>query len=269
MNNILTFDIEDWYHGNFLDDSSHMDPVDRVVEPTLKITSMLRDTSNKATFFVLGCVADKHPGLIKEISREGHEIASHSYEHRLAYDLDPGVFAEDIKRSVGTLEDIVGEKIRGYRAPYWSLYRNTDWAWDVLEENGLLYDSSLYPYKTYLYGDNTIPRFRFDLAKSPLFEVPPSTLEISRMRIPFCGGFYFRVLPYWFVRWGIKRINRSEDEPAMFYLHPYEIDPAKPRSSQGLRNNFILHANVKRTEGKLVRLLTDFQFVSIRDYYGL
>ncbi len=270
MNNILTFDVEDWYHGNFLDNGNNqVDSVDRVIEPTLKIIKILKETSNKATFFVLGCVADKYPELIKKIYQEGHEIASHSYEHKLIYNLDRDKFAADIKKSVNILENITGEKIYGYRAPYWSLYLRTDWAWDVLDKNDILYDSSLYPYKTYLYGDNSIPRFRYELSNCSLFEIPPSTLEVSKIRIPFCGGFYFRVLPYWFVKWGINRINKLDKQPAVFYLHPYEIDVKKPKSSQGLRNNFILHANIKKAEQKLFNLLTDFKFVSIKDYYDL
>jgi polysaccharide deacetylase family protein (PEP-CTERM system associated) len=269
MNNILTFDLEDWYHGNFLDNNDQVHPVDRIVEPTLRIIDILRKTSNKATFFVLGCVADKHPELVKEVYREGHEIASHSYEHKFSYSRDRDRFATDVKESVDTLENIIGAKIYGYRAPYWSLYLETDWAWEVLRQNGLLYDSSLYPYRTYLYGDSTIPRFRFDLHNCSLFEIPPSILEISKVRIPFCGGFYFRILPYRFVKWGISRTNQLDKQPAVFYLHPYEIDVEKPRSSQGIRNNFILHANIKRAERKLWSLLMDFSFVSIRDYYNL
>ncbi len=271
MNNILTFDVEDWYHGNFLDNNNNNNragTIDRVIEPTLKIINILKETSNKATFFVLGCVADKYPELIKEIYQEGHEIASHSYEHKLIYNLDRDEFATDIKKSVDILENIIGEKIYGYRAPYWSLYLQTDWAWDVLRKNGLLYDSSLYPFKTYLYGDNNIPRFKYYLSNSSLFEIPPSILEVLKIRIPFCGGFYFRVLPYWFVKWGINRINKYEKQPAVFYLHPYEIDAKKPKSSQGFRNNFILHVNIKKAEQKLSNLLRDFKFVSIREYYN-
>ncbi|MFX0199075.1 MAG: polysaccharide deacetylase family protein [Candidatus Hodarchaeota archaeon] len=270
MNNILTFDLEDWYHGNFLDsDNNQADPVDRVIEPTLKIIKILKDTSNKATFFVLGSVADKYPELIKKIYQEGHEIASHSFEHKLIYNLGRDKFAADVKKSVNILENIIGEKIYGYRAPYWSLYLQTDWAWDVLQKNGLLYDSSLYPYKTYLYGDNSIPRFKYDLNNYSLFEIPPSILKVLEIRIPFCGGFYFRVLPYWFVKWGINRINKLDKQPAVFYLHPYEIDIEKPKSSHGFKNNFILHANIKKTEQKLLNLLMDFKFVSIKDYYNL
>ncbi len=270
MDNILTFDIEDWYHGNFLEnDHKQTDPIDRVTEPTLRILNHLKETSNKATFFVLGCVADKYPDLIKHICQEGHEIASHSYKHKLIYNLNRDAFASDIKKSLDTLENIIGEKVYGYRAPYWSLYLKTDWAWDVLRKNGFLYDSSLYPYKTYLYGDKSIPRFKFDLFHCSLFEVPPSVLEVMKMRIPFCGGFYFRILPYWFVKWGIKRINKIDKQPAIFYLHPYEIDVKKPKSSQGFRNNFILHANIKKAEKKLLDLLRDFHFVSIKNYYNL
>lgn len=270
MKNILTFDLEDWYHGNFLDNGENN--IDRLVEPTLKILKILKDTANRATFFVLGCVAEKYPDLIKKIHKQGHEIASHSFEHKLIYNRDRNEFARDIEKSVKVLENIIEDKIFGYRAPYWSLNFNTNWAWKILYQNGMTYDSSVYPYKTYLYGDSNAPRFKYNVncdKNCSLLEIPPSTIEIWGKRIPFCGGFYFRILPYWFIKWGINRINNLDKQPAVFYLHPYEIDVNKPKSSKGFRNNFILHANIKKAEKKLWRLLKDFRFVSIKEFYYL
>lgn len=274
MKNILTFDLEDWYHGNFLHDEygngKHYE--DRVVESTDLILNMLDQTGNTATFFVLGEVAEKHPGLIRDIHKRGHEIASHCFEHRLVYDRTPEDFARDIKKSVGLLQELIAEPVIGFRAPYWSIYRENEWVWKILEENGIKYDSSLYPFRTYLYGDNQFPRFKYQIAAASdgiLDEIPPTTLEMYGKRIPFCGGFYFRILPYWFVKWGIKKVNRQESQPVVFYLHPYEIDKNKPKSSKGFRNNFILDVNVKRADRKLMRLLEDFQFVSMREYFNL
>lgn len=273
MKNILTFDLEDWYHGNFLEDGPSHGMVpgeDRVVEPTRRILDMLTETGSTATFFVLGEVAAKFPELIREIDARGHEIASHCYEHRLVYLRAREDFARDLQKSVAVLEEIIDKPVIGFRAPYWSIYRENHWVWDILETHGIKYDSSLYPFRTYLYGDNTFPRFRYKIvtaARYTLEEIPPTTLELFGKRIPFCGGFYFRVLPYRFVRWAIRRVNRVEKQPVVFYLHPYEIDKNKPRSSRGFRNNFILHTNVRRAEAKLRRLLNDFDFVAMRDYY--
>lgn len=271
--NILTFDLEDWYHGNFLFEEYGKVTYDetRVVEPTETLLTMLRETNNKSTFFVLGEVAEKFPNLIKEIHNQGHEIASHCFEHKLVYDLTKEDFHKDLSKSKAILEDIIGEPIIGFRAPYWSINPDTHWVWDVLKENGIKYDSSLYPFKTYLYGDNNFPRFHHQIktcVNGPIEEVPPSTLELLKMRIPFCGGFYFRLLPYWIIRWGFNSINKKEDNPGVFYLHPYEIDKNKPKSSKGFRNNFILHVNVKKAKKKLHKLFTDFDFVSVQEYYG-
>lgn len=270
MKNLMTFDLEDWYHGNFLDENIFgKNDVDRVVEPTLTILEMLQESGNSATFFVLGCVAEKHPELIKKIHQQGHEIASHSYEHNLIYKLNKNEFQKDVEKSVKILEGIIGDKIIGYRAPYWSINYEMEWVWESLKQNGIIYDSSIYPFKTYYYGDNNASRFKHNLSwneNNSLIEIPPSTLEIMNNRIPFCGGFYFRILPYWVVRWAINRINNLENYAAVFYLHPYEIDVNKPRSSKGFRNNFILHVNIKKAEKKLRKIMKDFKFVSIKDY---
>ena len=214
LRNLLTFDLEDWYHGNFIyNDTSNIDKVDRVVEPTLKILELLKNTGNYATFFVLGCVAEKYADLIKQIYNQGHEIASHSYNHNIVYNLKPEEFSQDLEKSIKILEKTINDKIIGYRAPYWSVNKDMDWAWPILKQNGIRYDSSIYPFKTYLYGDNDAPRFKYEISlqkANRLIEIPPTTLEVCKKRIPFCGGFYFRLLPYQLVKWGIKRVNKSD-----------------------------------------------------------
>lgn len=269
MQNILTFDVEDWYHGNFLEQDETEIKEERVIEPTREILRLLRSSGNSATFFVLGSVAAKYPDLVKEIYQQGHEIASHSYNHRLVYKLTPEEFENDLKLSLEILQSITAEKIIGYRAPYWSINSDMEWAMKILMDQGIVYDSSIYPFKTYLYGDSHAPRFKHSIHenhKSSLLEIPPSVMERVNLRIPFCGGFYFRLLPYWMVKSGIKRINKKEDQPAVFYLHPYEIDPQKTKKSEGFRNNFILQVNIKKAKQKLYRLLKEFCFVSIREY---
>ena len=270
MRNILTFDLEDWFHGNFLfEENEDIYSESRVLEPTIRLLELLEKTGNRATFFVLGSVAKNFPQLIKKIANEGHEIASHGFLHRLVYKLSPDEFEEDVQRSISLLEHLAGIKIIGYRAPYWSIYPDMKWAFKVLSSAGLKYDSSVYPFKTYLYGSNQAPRFQYAINlndEKAIIEIPPSVLDFLYKRIPFCGGFYFRLFPYWFVKWGIKRINRIEHQPAVFYLHPYEIDIKKTRNSKGFKNNFILHVNIKKAEKKLKKLLTDFRFISIKAY---
>jgi len=269
----MTFDLEDWYHGNFLFDEygALANEGDRVEEPTERILAMLRETNNTATFFVLGEIAEKFPGLIQKIHNQGHEIASHSFEHKLVYNLSKESFQKDLEKSINVLQNLIDEPIIGYRAPYWSVRSELEWFWDALKKFGIKYDSSLYPYKTYLYGDNGYPRFHYTIPTSvngPINEIPPSTLELMDVRIPFCGGFYFRLLPYRIIKYGFNHINKKNEKPAIFYLHPYEIDINKPKSSKGIRNNFILNVNIKRAEKKLYNLFNDFEFVSIKEFYS-
>ncbi len=273
MKNILTFDIEDWYHPNLADkDLLGAGPFeDRVEEPTLRILNILDETHNKATFFVVGDIAEKFPDLVREIVRRGHEVGSHGYRHNLVYDYTEAQFETDLGNSVRLLEKITGRKVLGYRAPSWSLGEKTPWAWDAMHDLGLQYDSSLYPFKTFLYGDSTSSRFEYNLTLSgdkPFREIPPSVAEVLGRRVPFSGGFYFRVVPYVFLKAGIRQYNRA-GQPAVVYLHPWEIDVEQPRLKPDALKRFILYANLKRTEKKLRRLLTDFRFISIKDHWGL
>ena len=271
MFNILTFDIEDWYHAKLVHRSvsEWQNYKDRVVEPTLKILKLLSRTNNKATFFVLGYVAEMFPELVQKITNEGHEVASHSYGHQLIYNLNEKKFTEDLKRSKNIIEDILGEQILGYRAPSWSFNESTAWVWNILYENGFRYDSSLFPFKVFLYGSNSHPRFlhqkEIEQGKV-IFEIPPSVIERFGKRIPCSGGFYFRTLPYWFIRFALNCINKKEHQPAVVYLHPWEIDLDQPRFTIGLRNRFIQYHNLNKTEIKLKHLLNEFKFTSIKDY---
>jgi polysaccharide deacetylase family protein (PEP-CTERM system associated) len=267
VNNLLTFDIEDWYHPHLVSSSVRENPApqSRVVEPTGRILRMLAETGNRATFFVLGCIAEAFPELVLSIRKAGHEVASHGYGHRLVYGRTQAEFVEDVRRSKLALERVLGEPVLGYRAPSWSLNEKTPWALSGLAELGFLYDSSLFPFRTYLYGSNKNPRFVRRM-EAGLVEMPPSVIRILGRRLPFCGGFYFRSLPYRFIRRALMSFNRKEGEPAMLYLHPWELDPDQPKPI-GLRpGRFIQYHGLAGTESKLRRLLNEFRFISIREH---
>jgi len=211
----MTFDIEDWYHPNLTEPEllKKIEIQARVKEPTLRILNMLDETDNKATFFVLGDVAEQFPELVEEMVKRGHEIASHGFRHNLVYNCTRDQYETDLGRSVELLEGITGRKVLGYRAPSWSLnHESTPWAWDVQRSLGLQYDSSMYPFQTFLYGSNDSPRFdhHFELENGEShYEFPPSVAELFGRRIPFSGGFFLRVMPLWFVRRCIRQYNSA------------------------------------------------------------
>ncbi len=273
MKNILTFDIEDWYHPNLADKQllQGITLEDRVVEPTLRILNMLDETRNTATFFVVGDVAEKFPELVREMAARGHEVGSHGYRHNLVYDYDKSQFKSDLRQALEALNRAVDSEVIGYRAPSWSLSRKrTPWAWEVLSECGFRYDSSLYPFETFLYGDNDSPRYSYEVAlpDGEMFpQIPPSAAEVFGKRLPFSGGFYFRVVPYHAIKLGIRQYNRA-GQPAVIYLHPWEIDVEQPRLPVAATRRFILYANLNKTERKLMRLLQDMKFTSIREHFG-
>ncbi len=272
MKNIFTVDFEDWYHGNFLSDEDNIlkNPEDRIIQSTEILLSLLKDSMSTATFFVLGEIAEKYPELIKEIQNCGHEIASHGYQHKFAYKRTKESFYEDLRKSKDIIENIIQTPVLGFRAPYWSIDINLKWMWETIIENGFIYDSSVYPFKTHIYGNNTAKRFQHDVIidNLVLHEIPATVLEIIGRRVPFFGGFYFRALPYYVLNQGLKRINNTAKKPGIFYIHPWELDPEKPISSTGFFNNFILRYNIKNTKIKLQKLLSNSEYVSIREYYN-
>jgi polysaccharide deacetylase family protein (PEP-CTERM system associated) len=250
VKNILTFDVEDWYHPHLIPEEIHRlsRSHHRVVEPTLRILRLLRRTGNQATFFVLGCIADSFPDMVRRIRDDGHEVASHGYGHRIVYNQNQKEFREDLLRSKRVLEAILGERVIGYRAPSWSVNEKTHWLMRELHRNRFLYDSSHYPFQTFLYGDNSNPRFFYNVPidGGVVHEFPPSVVELFGRRIPFSGGFYFRFFPYRLIHLAIRRINR--------------------RVLDAWPERFIQYFNLHSTEAKLDRLLHDFQFMSIRRY---
>ncbi|MDP4128434.1 MAG: DUF3473 domain-containing protein [Bacillota bacterium] len=274
MKNILTIDLEEWFHANYHDDV--FDPQKtyevRIIQNTKRLLALFNKHRAKATFFVLGYVAEQHPKLIREIAAAGHEIATHGYAHQLVYQQSPAVFKEDVSRAKKLVEDIIGKNVKGYRAPSWSITPKSLWAWDILEDLGFVYDASVFPIETYLYGLPNAPRFpyhpQYNGRTLSLLEVPSSTVQIFNKNIPFAGGFYFRALPYSLIAQGIKTVNK-EGQPAIVYLHPREIDPGQPRLTLSLKERLIHYYGISGCEQKLLRILKKFEFTSIEEYFRL
>jgi polysaccharide deacetylase family protein (PEP-CTERM system associated) len=233
---------------------------------------LLAERHARATFFILTWNAERFPELVREIAAAGHEVATHGYAHRLVYTQSPEEFRGDLVRSIETLENITGEKVLGYRAPSFSITKDSLWALDILLELGLRYDSSVFPVRDRLYGLPNSERFPFVTRRDSireLLEFPMSTVRVSGRNLPLGGGAYLRLLPYGFFRWGIQRIN-GEGWPAVLYLHPWEIDPQQPRiATRGKRGYSSHYWNLSKTEGKLTCLLRDFAFVPIKEALAL
>jgi polysaccharide deacetylase family protein (PEP-CTERM system associated) len=265
----LSIDVEDWFHVHNLEAVVARDTWDqrelRVERNTERMLELMAERGARCTCFVLGWVAEKCPGLVRRIAAAGHEIASHGYGHELLYTLSPAAFREDVKRGVGLLEAAAGQKVRGYRAPSFSI---TDWALDVLKELGLDYDSSAFPTAVHdrygrlsgVEGSQSIAEVR-----PGLYEIFVSTLRIGHLGVPWAGGGYFRLLPYRLFAHGIRRILNS-GRSYVFYIHPWEIDPGQPRV-QGLKRThaFRHYNNLARAEPRFARLLDDFQWTTIAD----
>jgi polysaccharide deacetylase family protein (PEP-CTERM system associated) len=272
MLNALTVDLEDWYHSVYtLGPSDWKGLEDRLIVPTRRLLELLARYQVRATFFVLGAVAERHPGLVEEIRGRGHEIASHGCHHRLVYDQSPDEFRQDLRRSLDILEGITGEPVLGFRAAYWTITERSLWAIDILIEEGLAYDSSVYPVKTYLYGipgTTPEPHILRESGGRRFYEVPPSTVRVLGRRLPIGGGFYLRSFPGWFVASGIGRLNR-QGKPAVVYIHPPEFDREKPRLDLPLRERILHYHGLGTVEGKLEGLLQRFRFVPVRELLGL
>jgi len=215
----------------------------------------------KGTFFILGWVAERHPGMVRDIQSAGHEIASHGSHHQLAFRQSREVFRDDVANSKALLEDISGHAVIGYRAPSFSITPKNDWAFDVLEELGFRYSSSVYPIRHDTYGFPDAPRFPFTPDRTQLVECPQSTVEYGPLRLPCGGGGYLRLLPFWLFRHAVRRLNYGEKQAMYLYLHPWEIDPQQPRiDGAGLKSNFRHYLNLGKTESRLVRLLEEFNW---------
>jgi len=262
--NALTIDVEDYFHVEAF--ASTIDRKDwdnlprRVERNTHRLLDILADCGAQATFFVLGWVVQRHPGLMRRIVADGHELASHGCDHLRVDRQSPEAFRADIRRSKRVLEDAGGTLVRGYRAPTFSIGRNTLWAHAILSEEGYRYSSSVYPVRHDLYGSPGAPRTAF--APVPgLIEVPLSTVRVLGVNVPASGGGYFRLFPYLLTRWLLEQAIRSNRAPAVFYMHPWEIDPDQPRQQQApFRSRSRHYLNLGLTEARLLRLLGDFNW---------
>jgi polysaccharide deacetylase family protein (PEP-CTERM system associated) len=270
--NALTVDVEDYFHVAALAPNIRRDSWDsresRVVINTQKLLAMFEQFDVRGTFFVLGWVAERYPKLVKEISAGGHEIASHGYSHRLVYEQPLKEFHEETLRSKKLLEDITGSAVVGYRAASYSIVRESLWALDILAELGFAYDSSIFPVHHDRYGIPGAARTPHRMVTpngSSIVEWPLATATVLGYRLPVAGGGYFRLLPYWFSRWGLASINNRDRWPFIFYLHPWEIDPEQPRVSASRLSRFRHYTNLGKCEDRLRRLLGEFRFGPAKD----
>lgn len=269
--NALTVDVEDYFHVSGFADSINRDDWDtiprRVVANTQRLLQLFSDAGVKATFFVLGWVAEKEPGLVREIAAQGHEVACHGYSHKLVYNQSLDEFRQETIRSKSLLEDITQAPVLGYRAASYSITNRSLWALDVLCAAGFTYDSSIFPIRHDRYGIPGSPDYPYQL-KSPdggeLMEFPLSTARILGYRLPVAGGGYFRLYPYLVTRMGLSQINRK-NQPFIFYLHPWEIDPGQPRIAARWFTAFRHYNNLDKFEVRLQCLMNDFQFGRVTD----
>lgn len=269
MNNVLTIDVEDYFHVAALAksiDRSNWDSIEpRVTSNVHRLLDLFDEHNVKATHFVLGWVAERFPELIKEIDHRGHEVASHGYSHQLVYSQTPEEFEQETRRSKDLIEDIIGKAVHGYRAASYSITRKSLWALDILVELGFIYDSSIFPVVHDRYGIKGSPEYPHILetpAKRKLVEYPLSTYRLCGQAIPVAGGGYFRLYPYWLSRFFYHRINKSS-APFVFYLHPWEVDPDQPRVKASLLSEFRHYNNLDKCHNRLSNLLDDFSFTTM------
>jgi polysaccharide deacetylase family protein (PEP-CTERM system associated) len=266
MQNALTIDLEDYYHVSAFRDSMGSDDwnlqTSRVERNTELLLDLLDEAGHRATFFTLGWVAEQHPRVVRRVAERGHEVACHSLRHRLVYEMSPEEFREDTRHAKQLLEDISGSPVRGYRAPSFSVIQDSLWALTILAELGFAYDSSIFPVKHANYGMPRASRSPFVLytPAGPIIEFPMTTLEFAGHRSPFGGGAYFRLLPYWYTRWGIRFLNLKENRPVCVYLHPWELDPEQPRMTGSLTARLRHYLGLRNTPAKFRSLIHDFEF---------
>lgn len=270
--NALTVDVEDYFHVAALAPGipreSWPSRAPRVVENTHRLLAIFEQFHVRGTFFVLGWVAERYPQLVRDIAARGHEIACHGMSHRLVYEQPPEQFYEETLRSKSLLEDIAGSAILGYRAASYSIVRESLWALDILVELGFVYDSSIFPVHHDRYGipgAGRAPHRMSTPRQNAIVEWPLATATLLGCRLPVAGGGYFRLLPYWLSRWGLESINRRDLMPFIFYLHPWEIDPAQPRVAASWLSRFRHYTNLGKCEERLRRLLGEFRFGTARD----
>ena len=261
MKNALVIDLEHWYSNEFLTKYLPPEKVDQDIEAVKPILYLLDKYNVRVTFAVLGTYAERHPEIVKYIYDKGHEIQSHAYSHKTLHELGKDAFEDEIKKSVNLLKSITGERPVGFRAPSFSIDNSTKWAFEVLVKYGFKYDSSIFPIKTMLYGEPKAPVSIYRPSKGDvtendpngsIIEFPMTVLKFG-MNIPLAGGFYLRVLPLWFLRFGIRSVNKKR--PAIVYIHPWETYPKTPRLKLPLFSRFVAYYGINSSLSKLEYLL--------------
>ena len=270
--NAMSVDVEDYFQVSAFE--KHIPHSDwdrfecRVEANTHRILDLFSEQGCKATFFTLGWIAERYPGIVRRIVAEGHELASHGYEHIRVTQQNREQFSEDVVRTKAILEDIGGTPVRGYRAASYSIGRDNLWALEVLQETGHEYSSSIYPIRHDLYGMPEAQRFAHHINGLDILEIPVTTIELRGNKFPCGGGGYFRLFPYRLSRWALNHVNRIDGQPCNFYFHPWEIDPDQPRQSGiSFRTRFRHYLNLRRVESRLRALLNDFNWSRMDTVY--
>lgn len=264
--NAMTVDVEDYFHASAFDRvvsrASWAEMESRVVPNTRRLLELFNVQNVRATFFVLGWVAERFPSLVREIAAGGHELASHGQDHQLVYLLTPAQFRADVRRAKATIEQIAGVAVHGYRAPSFSIVKTSLWALDVLIEEGHTYDASIFPIRHDRYGIADAPRTAHVIQRSSgsIVELPSSTVRLGDANYPIAGGGYFRLFPYAATKWGIARVNTRDREPVVLYIHPWEVDPGQPRLPASPTTRLRHHVGMHTTMAKLRRVMGDFSF---------
>lgn len=272
---VFTVDVEEYFQVHAFEDLVHVEEWDcfpsRVARSTDRLLELLDESGARATFFVLGWVAERHPAVVRRVAEAGHEVASHSYWHHRVGELSPDEFREDARKARAVLEQITGQRVLGYRAPSFSLVEGTEWMLDVLAEEGYRYDSSLFPARKVgrggYPGGGRFPRL-VDTGSGRLLELPLTTARWAGVTLPAAGGAYLRHLPYRLIRSGLRQFE-AEGQPGVFYIHPWELDPDQPKIPGSLSSRVRHYRNLDRTEGLLERVLGEFEFTSARERFGL
>lgn len=269
--NAISVDVEDYFHASAFDRvvarASWDEYESRVEANTRRLLDLFDEQKVRGTFFVLGWVAKKFPSLVKDIAARGHELASHGFHHQLVYMLTPQQFRDDIRSAKGVIEQAAGVRVRGYRAPSFSIIRSSLWALDVLIEEGHTYDASIFPIRHDRYGIADAPRASHVIQRpaGSIVELPASTVRIGGTNYPIAGGGYFRLFPYAATKWGISRVNTRDGEPVVLYIHPWEVDPDQPRLEASRTTRLRHHVGMNTTMDKLRLVTTDFSFGPISD----
>jgi len=267
----FSVDFEDWYQGfEIFPMESWINYPSRIERNCRKLLEILKAGDIKATFFILGYLAERYPHLIRAIYDDGHELGSHGYSHTQVFRLSPEKFDDEIKRTNEAIVKITGKNPIGFRAPIFSIIKESMWAIDVLAENGFLYDSSIYPTFNYRYGMVRADRFVHEIRTekgNKIAEIPVSTAKFANLNFPVGGGAFFRIWPYFITRWGFRQVVR-DGQPGVFYIHPWEIDTEQPRIKLPKRLSLTHYTNLHSTEKRLARLFGDFNFSNMADVFG-